>query len=111
MKVDVINVENGITKLVLNGSMNVQGACDLEASFNELVKTTNKMILDLKNVHFLASRGMRTLVVSARQLRDKGGDLVLVNPQAAVEQVMKTAGIDTIVPIAPDLNAAIARFR
>ena len=111
MKVDVINVENGIAKLVLNGSMNVQGACDLEAQFNELVKTTNKMILDLKDVHFLASRGMRTLVVSARLLRDKGGDMVLVNPQAAVEQVMKTVGIDAIVPIAPDLNAAIARFR
>jgi STAS domain len=64
-----------------------------------------------KDVHFLASRGMRTLVMSDRLLREKGGKLVLVNPQALVEEVMKTTGIDTIVPIAPDLSAAIALFR
>jgi anti-anti-sigma factor len=112
MKVDVINVENGILKLVLTGSMNEQGAWEVESQFNEILKTrTNKVIIDLKDVHFLASRGMRTLVMSARLLREKGGKLVLVNPQALVEEVMKTAGIDTIVPIAPDLSAAIALFR
>lgn len=111
MKVDVTSVENGITKLVLTGSMNVQGAHELESKFNGLLRTTNKVILDLKDVHFLDSRGMRTLVLGARSLREKGGNLVLVHPQAAVEQVMKTAGIDTIIPIAPDLGAAIALFR
>jgi anti-anti-sigma factor len=111
MKVDVINVENGISKLVLTGSMNEQGAWEVESQFNEISKTTNKVIVDLKDVHFLASRGMRTLVMSDRLLREKGGKLVLVNPQALVEEVMKTAGIDTIVPIAPDLSAAIALFR
>ena len=111
MKVDVTNVEKGISKLVLTGSMNEQGAREVESQFNEILKTTNKVIVDLKDVHFLASRGMRTLVMSARLLREKGGKLVLVNPQALVEEVMKTAGIDTIVPIAPDLSAAIALFR
>ena len=111
MKMDVINVENGITKVVLTGSMNVQGALDVEPKFNELVKTTDKVIVDLKDVHFLTSRGMRTLVMSAKSLREKGGKLVLVNPQAEVERAMKTAGIDTIIPIVPDLNAAIALFR
>jgi stage II sporulation protein AA (anti-sigma F factor antagonist) len=111
MKMDVINVENGITKLVLSGSMNVQGALDLEPQFNEIVKTTDKVIVDLKDVHFLTSRGMRILVMSARSLREKGGKLVLVNPQAEVERAMKIVGIDTIIPIAPDLSAAIALFR
>ena len=111
MKMDVINVENGITKLVLSGSMNVQGALDLEPQFNEIVKTTDRVIVDLKDVHFLTSRGMRILVMSARSLREKGGKLVLVNPQAEVERAMKIVGIDTIIPIAPDLSAAIALFR
>ena len=112
MKVDVINIENGILKLVLAGSMNEQGAWEVESQFNEIMKTkTTKVIIDLKDVHFLASRGMRTLVLSARSLREKGGKLVLVNPQATVEETMKTAGVDTIVPIAPDLSAAIALVR
>ena len=111
MKMDVINVENGIKKVVLTGSMNVQGSLDLEPQFNNMVKTTDKVIIDLNDVNFLSSRGMRILVVTAQALNAKGGKLVLVSPQAAVEKAMKTVGLDTILPIAPDLSAAIALFR
>ncbi len=111
MKMDVISAENGITKLVLTGSMNIQGALDVEPQFNEIVKTTDKIIVDLKDVSFLTSLGMRVLVMSARALREKGGKLVLANPQTEVERVMKIAGIDTVIDIAPDLSAAIALFR
>jgi len=111
MKMDVINVENGIKKVVLTGSMNVQGSLDLEPQFNDMVKTTDKVIIDLNDVNFLSSRGMRILVVTAQALNAKGGKLVLVSPQAPVEKAMKTVGLDTILPIAPDLSAAIALFR
>jgi anti-anti-sigma factor len=111
MKMDVTNIENGITKVVLAGSMNVQGALDVEPRFNEIMKTTAKVIVDLNDVHFLTSRGMRILVMSAATAREKGGKLVLVNPQAQVDKVMKTAGIDTIISVVPDLSAAIALFR
>jgi anti-anti-sigma factor len=111
MKMDVISAENGITKLVLTGSMNIQGALDVEPRFNEIVKTTDKIIVDLKDVSFLTSLGMRVLVMSARALRERGGKLVLANPQTEVERVMKIAGIDTVIDIAPDLSTAIALFR
>ena len=112
MKVDVINIGNGILKVVLTGSMNEQGVLEVESQFNEIMKTKmTKVIIDLKDVNFLASRGIRILVLSARLLREKGGKLVLVNPPATVEETMKTGGIDTIVPIAPDLSAAIALVR
>jgi anti-anti-sigma factor len=112
MKVDVINIGNGILKVVLTGSMNEQGVLEVESQFNEIMKTKmTKVIIDLKDVNFLASRGIRTLMLSAKLLREKGGKLVLVNPPATVEEIMKTAGVDTVVPIAPDLSAAIALVR
>ncbi len=111
MKLDVVDEENGITKLVLAGSMNIQGALELDPQFSEILKTKDKVIVDLKNVDFLASLGMRTLVISAKSLSEKGGKLVLVNPQAGVEKAIKSAGIDTIIPIAPNLTAALALFR
>ena len=111
MKIDVVNEQNGITKLVLIGSMDIKGALEVDPQFSEISKTKNKVIVDLKDVDFLASLGMRTLVSSAKSLMDKGGKLVLVNPQAGVEKAIKSARIDTIIPIASDLNAAIALFR
>ena len=111
MKIDVVDEQNGITKLVLTGSMDIKGALEVDPQFSEISKTKNKVIVDLKDVDFLASLGMRTLVSSAKLLMEKGGKLVLVNPQAGVEKAIKSARIDTIIPIASDLNAAIALFR
>jgi len=111
MKIDVVDEQNGITKLVLTGSMDIKGALEVDPQFSEISNTKNKVIVDLKDVDFLASLGMRTLVSSAKLLMEKGGKLVLVNPQAGVEKAIRSAMIDTIIPIASDLNAAIALFR
>src|SRR5262245_64265491 len=91
MKIEVVNEQNGITKLVLTGSMDIEGALEVDPQFSEISKTKNKVIVDLKDVDFLASLGMRTLVSSAKSLMDKGGKLVLVNPQAGVEKAIKSA--------------------
>ena len=111
MKMDVINIENGITKVVLTGSFNIQGSWDVEPKFIALVRATHKVIVDLTDVHFMSSVGMRTLVLTAKSLSEKGGKLVLASPQAEVEQVLKTVGLDTIISIVPDESAAIALFR
>ena len=109
MKVDVRNIGNGILKVVLTGKMDEVGVLEIEYQFNEIMKLKmTKVIFDLKDVNLLNSRGIRALVFSAKVLREKGGKLVLVNPQAEVERAMKIVGIDTIIPIAPDLSAAIA---
>lgn len=112
MKVTVINIGNGILKVVLNGSMNEPGVLEVESQFYEIMKLKmTKVIIDLKDVNFLNSRGIRFLIFAAKLLHEKGGKLVLVNPPAAVEETMKTVAVDTIVPIAPDLNTAIALVR
>ena len=109
MKVVVVNIGNGILKVVFTGSMNEVGVLEVESQFSEIMKLKmTKIIFDLKDVDLLNSRGIRALVFSAKVLNEKGGKLVLVNPSASVAETIRTAGVDAIVPIAPDLNAAIA---
>ena len=111
MKMEVTSEQNGITKVVLAGSMDINGALEVDTQFKEISQKTDKVLVDLAGVDFLASLGMRTFVVSAKSLRANGGQLVLVNPQTEVEKVLKSAGLDTIIPIAPSLVAAMAHFR
>jgi anti-sigma B factor antagonist len=111
MRIEVVSQENGITKVVLDGSMDITGSLEVDPRFKEISQTKDKVIVDLANVNFLASLGMRTLVMSAKSLKEKGGQLVLVKPQAEVEKALRSAGLDQIIPLASDLAAATALFR
>ena len=111
MKMEVASEQNGITKIVLTGSMDINGALEIDSSFKEISQTKDNVVVDLEHLDFLASLGMRTFVTSAKSLRAKGGQMVLVNPQAGVAKALKSAGIDTVIPLVPDFDAAVALFR
>ncbi len=111
MDLEIENEENGITRLLLTGRMDIDGTLEVDGKFNEISKAKDKLIVDLSKVEFLASLGIRTLVMGAKAVSSKGGNMVLLNPQAGVERVLRSSGIDSVIPIAADLNAAIALLR
>jgi anti-anti-sigma regulatory factor len=52
--------------------------------------------------------GLRALVAPARAVKGRGGKIVIFGPIALVEQVLKSAAIDQLIPIHHDLQSAIA---
>ena len=111
MKFEILSEENGVTNVFLAGSMDIKGALEVDSWFKELSQTRDKVIIDLADVTFLASLGMRTFVTTAKTLSAKGGRLVLLQPKSEVEKVLKSAGLDTIIPIASNSAAALALLR
>ena len=77
---------------------------------NGIAEKKKKVVIDLSRVTFMASLGIRTLIMSCKTLASKGGDMVLLNPQPNVEKVLRTSGVDTVIQIVPDMNAAAAIF-
>jgi anti-anti-sigma factor len=109
MKLDVLNDENGVTRVLLVGRMDIEGATAVDTKFSVIAGSEKKVIVDMSNVDFLASLGMRTLIISAKSIASKGGRMVLLSPQQpGVAKVLTSSGVDTVIPIAADLNSAIA---
>ncbi len=54
--------------------------------------------------------GLRSIVTPARAVKSRGGKVVLLAPNEMVESVLKTSGIDTLLPVCHDLDAAIAEL-
>ena len=109
MQMDVVQLGDGVTRVNLAGRMDIEGTQAIDLKFTAL--TANRraaVIVDLSQVSFLASIGMRTLLSSAKALAQKGGRMVILNPQPMVASALATAGIDTLVPVFPDLDAARA---
>ena len=98
---------DGVKVIALAGRMDIAGTQEIELRFTNLAASQKALVaVDLTDVSFLASIGMRTLVSSARALMNRGGAMALVNPQALVKQALTAAGIDSLIPICPDVDQA-----
>lgn len=106
MKIELL--ADGITKVNLEGRLDILGAQQIDLHFNVVVASHRKVIVDLEQVPFLASMGIRTLVIGAKTMKLKGGRMALLKPTPDVEKVLTGTGTDTVIPILHDLEAAIS---
>jgi anti-sigma B factor antagonist len=107
MELEARELESGILGISLSGRMDAIGTQQIDLKFTALTATRKAVVLvDLSKVTLLASIGIRTLVSNAKAQRLRGGSMVLYQPTSMVEEVLKSTGIDTIIPIAHDMDAA-----
>ena len=99
MQLHVASIENGVTKVSLSGRLDVESALKTDNEFTEIATQNKNVLVDLSDVPFIASLGIRTLVVGAKAAANNGGKMVLLNPQPNVEQVLRTTHVDTVMPI------------
>jgi len=100
------NLANDITRIILAGKMDLAGAQKIDLKFSVASGNSKRLLVDLEQVSFLASMGIRTLVIGSKAVQSKGGKMAFLKPSADVAQVLTSAGIDSIIPIFQDLTAA-----
>ena len=111
MELAVHDLDSGILRISLSGRMDIIGTQQIDLKFTALTSTRKAQILvDLSNVTFIASIGIRTLITTAKAQKARGGTMVLFKPSDQVEQVLRATGIDSIIPIAHDIEAARGAF-
>ena len=98
----------GITKVTLDGRLDVEGAAAIDLDMNVIAGKKRKVLIDLQGVSFMGSMGLRSLVIPARNITVRGGKVVLFGPNEFVRNIMKVSRIDTIFPVYHDLQDAIA---
>jgi len=109
MKLATDTLDNGIIRIALDGRLDIAGADAIDMQFTALTTTKKAAILvDMSQVSFIASIGMRTLLSSSRALSSRGGKMVLANLQPLVKEALTTAGIDTLIPVHDDTESALA---
>ena len=99
---------SGITRVALDGRMDIAGAAVVDLKMNIIAGSAKKLLIDLQKVEFLGSMGLRSIVIPARAVKSRGGKVVLFAPNEMVESVLKTSGIDSLIPVCHDLDSAVA---
>ena len=64
-----------------------------------LVGEVNSIAINLSELDFLSSAGLRVLLVAAKTAKTKGGKVVLISPKPAVLDVLEASGFDKFIEI------------
>src|SRR5581483_12115098 len=99
MRMTTEEVAPGVVKATLAGRLDIGGSQEIDLAFNTLAGSQRSLIVDLTQVDFIASLGLRLLIVAARTMQRNGGRMVLLAPPIAVEAVLISSGTDNVVPI------------
>jgi len=101
----------GISVYVLEGRIDTQGAVDLDLALQSAVSEgEHKMILDMADVRYINSSGLRTMADVLTKNKEAGGDLKLVAMNRKVVRVFRIIGFDKFFSIYDKLETAIADF-
>jgi anti-sigma B factor antagonist len=105
------SVVDGVVQVKLSGRLDLDGTQRISDRF-AIATTTQKanIIVDLSDVTFIASIGIRLLITSARTQINRGGKLILAGPQEPVRKVLEVAGVDQLIGLTADVQGARASF-
>lgn len=77
----------------LVGELNTYTYEMLEKEISNILVTATAIIIELKDLVYISSMGLRTLSRVKKTMEEKGGSVMLVNPQPQVKLVFETVKI------------------
>jgi anti-anti-sigma factor len=86
-------------RVTLVGRLDILGADKIDLPLAALAGSRTNIVVDLGGVDFIASIGIRHLVLAAKTVARNSRTLVLLNPKPLVADVLTTAGLQTILPM------------
>jgi anti-anti-sigma factor len=107
MEMEIIEAD-GVSRAILDGRFDIAGAQAVDLRFSVLAGSAPTLVVDLTKVTFLASMGVRTLMLSAKTMRRRGAALAVCGADENVEKVLRATGFDEIVTLYPDYETAAA---
>jgi anti-sigma B factor antagonist len=94
----------------VRGRIDSSTASDFDQTVMDLIEQGKKnLVLDLSEVEFLSSAGLRTMV-SARKAVQPGGAIRLAGPSQRVKDTLEIAGLDVLFETYPDRESAVGSY-
>jgi anti-sigma B factor antagonist len=106
-----VRQKEGIAILDVNGRLAVGGASTLrEKVTEEMAQGQNKVILNLKDVDYIDSTGLGTMVICYTTLSKAGGNLKLVHLNRRNIELLLLTKLSTVFQIFGDEQDAVNSF-
>lgn len=103
--------QGNVAVVAVNGRVDSATAPDLESALKKLVETEKtQIVLDLMDVEYMSSAGLRAMVSTLKSVKRVNGDLRVANPSPRVDEVLRLAGLTSIFSIYRSRDEAVQSF-
>ena len=86
-------------ELILSGDLDTRTARDADKLFAQLATRFNKIILNMQNLNYISSAGIRTIRNLYLLLMKSGGKLDIINVNGNVMEVFEMTGLAGLLNI------------
>ena len=109
---DIRENKSGKVNIVsLHGSIDALTAEHITDRLNEVIsKGEIHLVLDMSQVDFMSSAGLRSILGALKQTRRKGGDLYIAASPPGVARILKMSGFMTISHTFESVDEAVKGF-
>lgn len=93
------NVDESLAKIAISGKLTVATSPELEKAIQQLPETVSNIDIDLANLEYISSAGLRVLVTAQKLTLSRDGQLRLLHPVQDVFEVFEMTGLSEVITI------------
>jgi anti-sigma B factor antagonist len=96
--------------VALEGRLDIGTAAQFEKDcLNWIEQGNRQFVLDLGNLEYISSAGLRSILAATKKLKPLGGSLSLCSLSGLVEEVITVSGFDNILSVYADMAQATGK--
>lgn len=92
-------VENEKAKVSVEGRIDTVTAPELEGKLKEIMPDVTELVLDLSELIYISSAGLRVLLAAHKTMMKKNGTLIIANANEDVLEIFSITGFSKILNI------------
>ena len=93
------NKSSNSLELVISGRLDTGTAPELEAKLKQIDKDTQTLYLNLQNIQYISSAGLRVVLLAHKLMTGTGGKMSIRNPSEFCRQVFQATGMEGVLSI------------
>ena len=108
-----LNIERAdrIMIATVQGRVDGANAQEFQKALEDAIDETDRaVVLDLENVTYISSAGLRVILMIAKVLDRQDAELAVCSLSDAIREIFEISGFDKIVPVRASQSDAIAGF-
>ena len=99
---------NGVLILFPEGRVDSFEAAEFQNDVQSAIGDSDKaVVMDLEQLTYISSAGLRTILESIRHVEQRGGKLAICSLSGSVQDVFRISGFDRVVSIYPSQEEAV----